>query len=398
MSTLKVTNIESPSGGGISAKINDIGGGQLSNRNLIINGAFNVAQRATSDSVTGGDSGYQTVDRWLFDASGLDQFSGVVKQQPITDLPGFKTAFRVDTNTTAETAIEADDRMLLYQEIEAQNLQHLNYGTNAAQTITCSFWVKASVTGTFALGLYASDGNRILGSTYTINSADTWEHKTLTFVGDTAGTINNDNGAGLRWQFTIAAGSDYNSTDNTSWGGYSAGKLCYGHVQNGVVTNLDGYWQVTGCQMEVGNLATSFEHRSYGDELVRCQRYYYEVCNPDIAREALGSGTVWTAAAIYFTVNFPTTMRAYPSFTGFTAGNGPGYLISFAGGTAAYSNDSDSILSVQRLGVNGSALYTTYFVDSNTGVGGSVVTLTPGHGAWVEKFNANLRVNFNAEL
>jgi hypothetical protein len=317
MSTIKVNKIENTSttDGGVSID-NDghvtIDGqqlptaGPLSNRNLIINGAFNVAQRSTSENVTAGDNGYLTVDRWLFDSSGLDDFAGTVEKEAITDLPGFTSAFKV-TTTTAEATLDSNDRMLLYQEIEAQNLQHLNYGTNAAQTITCSFWVKASVTGTFALGLYASDGNRILGSTYTINSADTWEHKTLTFVGDTAGTINNDNGAGLRWQFTIVAGSAYNSTDNTSWGGYSTGKLCYGHVQNGVVTNLNGYWQVTGCQMEVGSKATPFEHRSYGDEEIRCMRYYQKHTDPPVRGVIGGSSDVNRGA---FT--FPVTMRAAP--------------------------------------------------------------------------------------
>lgn len=250
--------------------------GPLSNRNLIINGAMNVAQRGTTQNIVGANTGYYTVDRWLFDTSGLEQFSGVVKQQAITDLPGFKTAFRVDTNTTAESAIDADDRMLLYQEIEAQNLQRLKYGTASAQTITCTFWVKASVTGTFGFQLYNSDQNRILGSTYSINAINTWELKTLTFAGDPAGNLNNDNGAGLRWQFTIAAGSNYTGTDNTSWGTYSSPKLCNGHAQNGVITNVGGYWQVTGCQLEVGSKATPFEHRSYGDELERCQRYYIE--------------------------------------------------------------------------------------------------------------------------
>ena len=320
MSTIKVNKIENTSttNGGVSID-NDghvtIDGqqlptaGPLSNRNLIINGAFNVAQRSTSENVTAGDNGYLTVDRWLFDTSGLDDWAGVVKQQAITDLPGFKTAFRVDTNTTAESTLDSNDRMLLYQEVEAQNVQHLMYGTSSAQTITLSFWVKASVAGTFALGLYNSDQNKILGSTYTINSADTWEYKAVTFTGDPAGNINNDNGAGLRWQFTIAAGSTYNSTDNTSWGTYSAPKLCYGHVQNGVITNLDGYWQVTGCQMEVGTKSTPFEHRSYADELAKCQRYFQQF-STNTMFPATSNGT---SQVTHVGVPLAVTMRAAPT-------------------------------------------------------------------------------------
>jgi hypothetical protein len=322
MSTIKVNRIENTSttDGGVSIDVDGhvtIDGqqlptaGSLSNRNLIINGAMNVAQRSTSENVTGGDSGYKTVDRWLFDAAGLDQFSGVVKQQSITDLPGFKTACRIDTNTAAESAIDADDRMLLYQEIEAQNLQHLKYGTASAQTITLSFWVQSSVTGTFAIGIYNSDQNRVLGSTYTINSADTWEHKTVTFTGDPAGNLNNDNGAGLRWQFTIAAGSAYNSIDNTSWGAYSSGKLCYGHAQNGVVTNIDGYWQVTGCQLEVGSKSTPFEHESYGQTLAKCMRYYQFIASG--GNRTIGTGTYYTNTRAYITRVFPVAMRASPT-------------------------------------------------------------------------------------
>jgi hypothetical protein len=409
MSTIKVNKIENTAtaDGGVAIDTDGhvtIDGqqlptaGPLSNRNMIINGKFNVAQRSTSENVAAGDNGYLTVDRWLFDTSGLDDWAGVVKQQAITDLPGFKTAFRVDTNTTAESTLDSNDRMLLYQEVEAQNVQHLMYGTSSAQTITLSFWVQASVTGDFALGLYNSDQNKILGSTYSIQAADTWEYKTVTFTGDPAGNINNDNGAGLRWQFTIAAGSDYNATDNTSWGIYSAPKLCFGHNQNGVVTNIDGYWQVTGCQMEIGTKSTPFEHRSYGDELAKCQRYYYEVCDPNYSSEGIGTGEFWDNSSSYVHVGFPTTMRALPTFSGFTAGNGPGYVITYGNNTVGYSNDSGSIVGLQRAGANGAMIYTTQFVTTSSGVGGSVVTFPQGYASWMEKRSSDLRINFNAEL
>ena len=237
-------------------------------KNLIINGAMQIAQRATSSTSTG----YTTVDRFTSFMSNTDQLAITLEQS--TDAPdGFSNSFKW-TTTTAETTLESNEYMGVQQLIEAQTLQHLAYGTTSAKKLTLSFWVKSSVTGTYAVSFYQDDGSRIIGSTYTINTANTWEKKSITIDGDTAGTINNDNGQGLKPIFHIAAGSDLTSTDNTSWGSYSSGKWAYGHTQNGVATTLNATWQVTGVQLEVGESATEFEHRPYGTELSLCQRYF----------------------------------------------------------------------------------------------------------------------------
>lgn len=295
-------------------KANSITADQLSDnaihgrRNLIINGAMQVAQRGTSST----SSGYGTVDRWGVQIV-YSQWAWTQEQS--SDAPdGFSNSYKI-TTTTAESVIDAGDLLNLNHEIEAQNLQHLKYGTSSAETCTLSFWVKSSITGVFGISLYQGDGPYILTPTYTINAANTWEYKTISISGNTLGGPANDNGPGIRVSFILAAGSNYNDgTSRTSWESYSATKFGSGHVQNGVMTTLNATWQVTGVQLEVGDKATPFEHRSYGDELARCQRYYYEIggtATNDFAQKG------YQAASQYAmnTISHPTTMRAAPTLT-----------------------------------------------------------------------------------
>jgi hypothetical protein len=239
-------------------------------RNLIINGAMNVAQRGTSGSV---GSGFTFVlDRWSQRYQSTDELVATVTQD--TDAPdGFSNSYKW-TTTTGETAIASDEYVYVNYKMEGQDAQRLAYGSASAKSVTISFWVKSSVTGTYALALYQADGARIINKTYTIDSANTWEKKSVTIVGDTGGTINNDNGEGLRVIFHLAVGSDSKSVDSSSWVNYVGGAWGYGHNQDGVVTTTSATWQITGVQMEVGSVATEFEHRSYGEELALCQRYY----------------------------------------------------------------------------------------------------------------------------
>jgi hypothetical protein len=245
----------------------------LGRRNLIINGAMQVAQRGTSLSLAhdGTTNGY-VADRFQFVMTGTaDSLDGTLAQ--VSDAPdGYSNSLKWTTGTAESTA--ADEAVYLHQKIEAQNLQHLGYGNSTASSITASFWVKSSQTGVFAVSMYVPDGPRNIGTTYTINAANTWEQKTITFVGDTGGTINNDNGIGIQFVWHLATGSNFNSSDNTSWGAYTGGRWGYGHVQNGVTETASATWQITGVQLEVGSVVSSYEHRSFGDELALCQRYY----------------------------------------------------------------------------------------------------------------------------
>tara|TARA_R100000278_G_C5475714_1_gene166351 strand:+ start:1589 stop:2653 length:1065 start_codon:yes stop_codon:yes gene_type:complete len=248
-------------------------------RNLIINGAMQVAQRGTS--VTGiSGPGYKALDRMRH--SSANTSTSRFTQEQVSDAPdGFSNSLKL-TTTTAEGGIPADGRVsVIDYRIEAQDLQHLKYGTSDAKKITLSFWVKSSLTGLTTVGIYAPDGVRSIGRSYTINSANTWEYKTLTFDGDTGGTINDDNGIGLEILFQVAAGSDYTSTPiQTSWGASSNfnDEFNGGNTFN-LIDTLNATFQITGIQLEVGSTATEFEHRSYGEEFALCERYY-EIANP----------------------------------------------------------------------------------------------------------------------
>ena len=304
MSTLKVTNVESPSGGGVNAKITDINGGQLSNRNLIINGAMQISQRGTSHSFAhDGTTGGFTLDRMSFVTANTDSFDCTVTQD--TDAPdGFAKSWKLTTGT-AEASIDADDLVYVQTLLEAQNLQQLDYGAVGAKTITLSFYVKSSVSGTFGVTLYQADAVRNRTSTYTINATDTWERKTITFTGDTSGTINDDNGTGFNVAWNLASGSNWDTIDSTAWGAYVTGRWAFGHAQDGVITTASATWQITGIQLEVGDVATTFEHRSAGDELARCQRYY------EIAR-----GVGWSRSTdnvVMGSISYKTEKRATPT-------------------------------------------------------------------------------------
>ena len=276
----------------------------LGRRNLIINGAMQVAQRGTSASGIG-TGGYRTVDRFQGVQSGYTTHRVTYDQS--TDAPdGFSNSYKV-TTTVADSGL---NYWIIRQSVEAQNLQHLKYGTSSAQSLTLSFWVKSSTTGTFGVHLYSQDGSRIIGSTYTINSANTWENKTVIFDGDVSGVITNDNGRGIDVSWMLHASASYTSSDNTSWGSYSTSKLGYGHTANDWATTTNATFQITGVQLEVGSVASSYEHRSYGEELAACQRYYASM--NDYLWIPLTRISDNIRMGTYF---FPQTMRATPSIT-----------------------------------------------------------------------------------
>jgi hypothetical protein len=280
MSTLNVNAIDKESGstltlGGSGTTVNvsnmvpDVA---LSNRNLIIGGAMNVAQRATQ--VTGvTTSGYRTCDRFSFDMSALGTWT--VDQS--TDSPNvFSNSFKL-TCTTADASPAAGDYAILYYSIEAQNLQHLGFGTADAKSLTLSFWVKSNKTGSASAELIQDDNsNKLFSNSYTINSADTWEYKTISIPADTAGIINNDNGAGLNLGIWLNSGSSYTGGSHaTTWAALNQTNRNVSNLAVGGAVN--DYFAITGVQLEVGDVATPFEHESFGQTLAKCQRYYYRL-------------------------------------------------------------------------------------------------------------------------
>jgi len=274
----------------------------LGRRNLIINGAMQVAQRGTS---TTNSNGYG-VDRFRGNVSAMDELAQTLAQNSVTDLPGFTKSLKV-TTTTGESSIASNELFREMYFIEGQDLQHLKYGTPDAKTITLSFYVKSTVTGTFACSIYADTNSRMIGGTYTINSANTWEKKTLSFAGDTGSVIGNDNTEGLRINWILAAGSDNTSANNTSWGSYSGTKLAYGHVTNSVITTTNASWEITGVQLEVGDSASDFENRSFAEELALCKRYF-QVVRQGIMGECMNAN-----GTCNWWYEFPVQMRAVPS-------------------------------------------------------------------------------------
>ena len=293
-------------------------GGALSHRNMIINGAMQVYQRG-SLGITQSNDGGLALDRFKFTMnSQVAQLTGTMSQHSMSsaelNTTGFAKALKFET-TTPENNWDTDELAYIQQIIEAQNLQHLQYGTASAKSVTLSFWAKSSITGTFAVGLYKQDSTaRNINKTITISDTN-WNKYTLTFPGDTnsGATIANDNGAGIYVLWHLGAGSDYNDGANTSWENSSNAGWAGGHVQNGIVTTNGATFYLTGVQLELGTVATPFEHRSYGDELLRCQRYFQRIENTASGTEYFGIMQAYSSSAVYGIVkDYVTTMRAEP--------------------------------------------------------------------------------------
>ena len=283
-------------------------------RNIIINGDMSIAQRGTSTvSITA--SGYYTADRFRTVASSF----GAWTQSQDTDVPsgqGFSTSLKLDC-TTADASPSASDVFFIQQRIEGQILQYLKKGTANAESLTLSFWVKSNKTGTYILELYDADNSRQISKSYTINSASTWEKKTLTFAGDTTGVFDNDNSASLDVNFWLGAGSTYTSgTLNTSWGARVDANRVVGQVNLADSTSND-FW-ITGVQLEAGTTASDFEFLPVDVNLQRCQRYYYRITGSPAGSAAfntIGSGTAILTTRARVVMHHPVTLRTNPSIS-----------------------------------------------------------------------------------
>ena len=236
-------------------------------KNRIINGDMRIDQRNAGASVTASTTGAYALDRWYLE----EATDGAATVQQVSDGPtGFTNSLKV-TVTSTDTSIGASQYFEVDQNIEGFNTADLSFGTASASTITISFWVKSSLTGTFGGSIRNSAANRSYPFSYTISSANTWEQKTVTITGDTSGTwIGATNGIGLRLTFALAAGSSLSGTVNT-WAGAN---LLAPTGSTNLMGTASATWQVTGVQLEIGTSATPFERRLYGQELINCQRYF----------------------------------------------------------------------------------------------------------------------------
>ena len=278
-------------------------------RNIIHNGAFTVDQRATPVTFTNGTA--KTVDRWRALSANLDQATVVMQQS--TTVPsgaGFGNSLQFNV-TGAETSLEADEFLWVGHFIEGQNLQHLAHGTSSAKKITLSFWVRSHVAGDFGILFFKNNGARGYTTSYTVNAVDTWEYKTITIDGDTSGAILNDNSNQLGIYFALAMGSDGKGGGTAAWSAYSANQFTISAQTN--ILSTTGSWYITGVQLEVGETATPFEHRSYGEELALCQRYFVRYSGGQFHRLCFGFNDTTTRQQCVFST--PTELRALPSLS-----------------------------------------------------------------------------------
>ena len=313
MSTIKVNNIVPPDQGD-SVSIDGLpmpNAGALSNRNMIINGGMTVSQRATSVEPITSTSTYRTVDRYRQFINGLGTWT---LEQHASGPTGFKNSYRV-TCTVANASPAAGAYMFIRYGVEKQDLQRLAWGTADAKECTLSFWVKSNRTGTASLALmYTQTNTSGMTKTYTINTANTWEYKTITFPANTVSESNAaDTGTGVWIEWWLNGGTTYSGgTANTTFGAIADNSR--NSTNYGLGTNVNDEFYITGIQLEVGSKATPFEHESYGQTLAKCQRYAQVYKYPNTYNH-IGFGIVSNAQEIQMVMPLANTMRAQPSLT-----------------------------------------------------------------------------------
>ena len=280
--------------------------GPLSNRNLVINGAMNIAQRSTSevDVSNGSNEGYSTVDRWFLNFN--DAVGGGVTFSQSSDAPDdFANSVKIHTNST-DSVLSNNQYVALNQRIEAQNLQLLNYGASSARSMTLSWYMKTTTyTGPISVNLFTDDGT-VEYYSVSVTPTTSWARYTLTIPGSTSATINDDNGRGMYLQFVLAGNTSSSiaaSSDSTAW---STTRSDFRDDVGNILSSTSNVFYLTGVQLEVGDQATPFEHRSFGDELLRCNRYYAKVGG---SRVTGGGGS---SSAVTLTVSTPCEMRTTP--------------------------------------------------------------------------------------
>ena len=338
-------------------------------KNRIINGAMVIDQRNAGASIT--PSGSYIVDRWIYQNSQASKVTGQQNQNSVTPPTGF-TYYSGITSSSAYSLLTTD-YFLYRQFIEGFNVADLAWGTASAATVTLSFWVRSSLTGTFGGALNNSAQNRSYPFTYTISVANTFEYKTVTIPGDTTGTWLTTNGIGVAVGFSLGTGSTVSGTAG-AW----AGATYFGATgATSVVSTNAATWYVTGVQLEKAPQATAFDYRDYGRELALCQRYYQHYA---LASNTLVPGTgVWRSAT-RADVNsiLPVVMRATPTITGVTVGS----LNCYDGGSGRV---------VSAIGDNGS---TAGIVSLNVTSSGG----TEGRGAYLQPSGTTAGYTLSAEL
>ena len=360
-----------------------VNGGQLGNRNLVINGAMNVAVRGTSST----SNAYATIDRWRGDDSGTDEATTKAQVDVAAGTTpytlGFRKAFQL-TNGNQTSGAGATDHATITHYFEAQNIANSGWNyLSSSSYVTLSFWVKSSVAQNFYGYVRTHDGSSYLYPFETGSlSADTWTKITKTIPGNSNLQIDNDNGVGFGLFISAFRGTGTTgSVTLNQWGAYNSSVRAPDYTSTWWTTN-DATIAFTGFQFEVGSTATAFEHRSYAQELALCQRYYY--AHNQGSSEGVGNFTVYQANDIFGYIPFPVEMRAIPSLV---TSNATNHFVNFAEASADNFDSFASIWDKSERGV---------FVNANASQ--NVSRAASAKSCMVTTGNAASKLAFNAEL
>jgi len=309
--------------------------GQVSGRrNIVINGAMQVAQRGTSQTgiTASANEGYVTVDR--FNCAGSSH-TGVLTMTQTADGPsGFANCIKLEC-TTADTSIAAGEYLFLATSLEGQDVQQFKKGTSDAEQFTVSFYVKGNANAVYTLELLDNDNGRQISKTFAVTSS--WNRIILTYPADTTGAFDDDNASSFSFYFYLHAGSTFTSgtLNSTSWASTTNANRMSSDATS-FFDSTDRTFFITGLQLEVGSVATPFEHRSFGEELALCQRYYYRI-NPTDTYQRYGHTMMINATLSETILTVPVTMRSEPTFE--NSGTVSNYAIYIEGQVKAISAD-----------------------------------------------------------
>ena len=352
---------------------------------LMINGDMQIAQRSTSVSGLTSSGAIQTVDRIKNEIGNIGTYT--VAQESLSSGEaynnGFRKAWRIDT-TTADASPSAGDSLYVTYHFEGQDLQLFKKGTSNAEKFTLAFWIKSNKTGTGQVNLRDNDNSRLIGGTYTISSADTWEHKVVNFASDTTGAFDNDNAGSMDIEWWLDSGTTYSSgTTPTSWEAFSqADRNASGNLQ--IARNTANDWSITGIQLEVGEFTSStlppFQFESFGDNLKRCQRYYYKLKNDSGSATGAywGNSIVDSSTTLKGTIRFPK-MRTVPSAFE-TTGTASDYRVWTSGNTSTVCSSVPTLDQITSF--SGRLLFTVSSGLTAGQVGGYRSSTTDAYLAW----------------
>ena len=328
---------------------------EVGRRNLIINGNFSIFQRGAGATTVNGNDVF-AADRFKGWANG----GGTYTVEQSTDVPNNEFEYSAKlTNTGVDSSVAAGDNYRWATDIEGYNVSQLGYGHSDAKAVTLSFWVKSSLVGTYCGALYSATASRHYIYEYTISSANTWEKKTITVSsGDTTGSWNRTNGNGLRVYWGFGSGSNYQGTT----GAWTAGEKWETTNQAAWIGSASATFYITGCQIEVGDIATEFEHRSYAEELSLCSRYYHTSFSGEttiggsLPANYAGQVFSWcdqygsSPGRVAFNYQWPVQMRDLPTVTMYGNQWTSARLSKYNGGTAEYTINYASGVSRNGLG------------------------------------------------